>query len=117
MKDNKNVPEGQNKHERPICGATCSHNEQLSHMLSIIINAIADHYDTGTETDSSEDMIASINQFNCTNTNTSMTVITMDVKALYPSLDVIEVNKTVEEIHMQSKLEIEGIDWEEACKY
>ena len=117
MKDHKNVPEGHNKPARPICGATCSHNGQLSHMLSIIINAIADHYDTGTETDSTEDMIANINHFNSTNTNTNMTIISMDVKALYPSLDVKEVAKTVADIYIQSKLEIQGIEWEEACKY
>ena len=37
MKDHKDVPEGQSIPGRPICGATCSHNGQLSHVLSIIV--------------------------------------------------------------------------------
>ena len=52
MKDHKSVPVGQSIPGRPICGATSSHNGQLSHILSIIINAMAEHYDIGSESDS-----------------------------------------------------------------
>ena len=86
-------------------------------MLSIVINAMADHYDTGTETNSTEDMIASIDMFNRENTDNNMLIISMDVKALYPSLDVKEVSKTVAEIYRESKFEIQGVDYEEACRY
>ena len=64
MKDHKQIQQDQNIPGRPICGATQCHNGQLSHILSIIINAMADHYDPGTESDSTEDMIANIDRYN-----------------------------------------------------
>jgi hypothetical protein len=117
MKDHKPIQEGQNTPGRPICGATSCHNGQLSNILSIIVNAIADHYDTGTESDSTEDMIASINKFNNNNDKCNMNIISMDVKALYPSIDIREVAAVVRQIYQESKLEIDGVNWEEACKY
>ena len=78
---------------------------------------MADHYQTGTETDSTEDMVASIDEFNDMNNDGNMIIISMDVKALYPSLDVKEVAKTVAQIYRDSSFEIQGVNWEEACKY
>ena len=117
MKDHKNVPEGQSIPGRPICGATCSHNSQLSHILSIIVNSMADHYDVGTESDSTEDMIGNINKFNSTKKEGEIEIISMDVKALYPSLNIEEVASTLAQIYEEGDLVIEGVNWEEATKY
>ena len=116
MKDHKDIQVGESIPGRPICGAVTCHNGQLSHILSIIFNAIADHYGTDTESNSTEDMIASINIFNNQNKK-NMNIISMDVKALYPSLDIKIVAATVCHIYETCKLEIKGIVWQEACKY
>ena len=41
----------------------------------------------------------------------------MDVKALYPSLDIKVVAATVCQIYQTCNLEIKGVVWQEACKY
>ena len=117
MKDHKPIRGDESIPARPICGAVTSHNGQLSHILSIIVNAMADHYGTDTESTSTEDMIASINVFNNHNTKKNMNIISMDVKALYPSLDIKIVAATVGQMYQTSELEVKGVVWKEACKY
>ena len=62
-------------------------------------------------------MIANINIFNSQNTKKNMKIISMDVKALYPSLDIKVVAATVCQIYQTCNLELKGVVWQEACKY
>ena len=78
---------------------------------------MAEHYDIGSESDSTEDMVANINKFNDTNKRCDVEVISMDVKALYPSLNIKEVASTIARIYQEGEFAIEGVDWEEATKY
>ena len=41
----------------------------------------------------------------------------MDVKALYPNLDIREVAQTIAQIYRDNSFEVKGVNWEEACKY
>ena len=68
-KDHKHVPPDRKKEgppTRPVCGASSSINGPLSHILSEILNRLADVMDSeiGTECRSTEEMIAGFEQTN-----------------------------------------------------
>ena len=44
-------------------------------------------------------------------------IISMDVKALYPSMDWNEIEKAVRELVETSDRDVEGVDWQEVGKY
>ena len=71
-----------------------------------------------TVCDSSEDMLASIQQANSSGRVRDDTVIgSLDVKALYPSLDLDHTIETAAEEFRRSDVKIEGIDNEELGLY
>lgn len=115
-KDHKNVaPEKKDEGPptRPVCSASSSINGPLSHVISIVLNKLADEMDEniGTECRSTEEMIASFEITN--NTERSESVIwSTDVKALYPSFKVGEVAKTIAREFEESKLIIDVDDKE-----
>ena len=104
---------------RPVCGANEAPNSRLSHFLSQIINDYADFQNIKTECKSSEHMKAAFEEFNkLDNTKKQQCcIISMDVKALYPSMEWDEVRKSVRDIVENSELKIESIDWKELGKY
>ena len=86
-KDHKTPVPGQPLASRPICGAKTSNNGQLSHLLSLILNELAEQFDEGTECRSTEEMIAEMEEkVNSRNGITELFVGSTDMKALYPSL-------------------------------
>ena len=113
-KDHKTPVPGQPLASRPICGAKTSHNGQLSHLLSLILNELAEQFDEGTECRSTEEMIAEMEEkVNSRNDITELFVGSTDVKALYPSLLAKGTTGIIEEVFMQSELKVEGVDWNE----
>ena len=104
---------------RPVCGASDSPNSRLSNFLSRIINDFADRIDIQTECRSSEEMKAAFEQYNTEEGNTKRRcqVISMDVKALYPSMEVEEVYKAIREMVESSEDQPDGVDWLEVGKY
>ncbi len=104
---------------RPVCGASESPNSRLSNFLSRVINDFADKINIETECRSSEQMKATLEQFNAEDqeTKSKCQIISMDVKALYPSMRVEEVVTAVREMIEQSEDQPEGVDWYEVGKY
>ena len=104
---------------RPVCGANQAPNSRLSHFLIKIINDYADSVNIQTECRSSEEMRASFEQYNELDPNTrkQCCIISMDVKALYPSMEWKEIITSVREMIESSEIEEENINWTELGKY
>ena len=72
---------------RPLCDVNDSYGHKLSHFLCNILKEISDEQETIC--DSTEDMIAAIKNTNeKRKLNENSVIGSMDVKALYPSLDI-----------------------------
>ena len=73
---------------RPVCGATQAPNSRLSNFLSRIVNDYADSGNMDTECRSSEEMRAAFEVYNDKDREerSGSAIISMDVKALYPSM-------------------------------
>ena len=105
---------------RPVCGVTEAPNARLSHMLSLILDMIADSVPEHHECRSSENMRAGFEDYN---KNTSdedkkdAIVLSMDVKSLYPSITKAIAKKAIEDILLNTDLTILNINWWEAVKY
>ena len=116
-KDHKPIKPGQPAPSRPICSATISPNGQTSHLVSMVLNQLADIYDEGSECRSKEEMIAEMDNVNRRDDIEQMIVGSTDVKALYPSLLAVPSTDIIVEVFMQNELKIEGVNYTEAGKY
>ena len=105
---------------RPVCGVTEAPNARISHMLSLILDMISDSVAEHHECRSSENMRAGFEKYN---RNTSeddkknAIVLSMDVKSLYPSITKAVAKKAIEDILMNTDLDILNINWWEAVKF
>ena len=105
---------------RPVCGAKEAPNSRLSHFLSRIVNDYADSADIDTECRSSEEMRASFEAFNeetSEEVKLESKILSMDVKALYPSMEWEEIITAMKNMIQESDREIEDVDWHEVGKY
>ena len=105
---------------RPVCGASQAPNSRLGHFLSTIVNDFADAANIGTECRSSEEMRAAFEKFNDEERpeeKKQCEVISMDVKALYPSMEWEEVITSVKELIENSQEEAKNVDYEEVGRY
>ena len=119
-KDHKHTEDRTKGHPvRPIVGANEAPNSKLSHFISEIVNNYADAANIKTECRSSEEMRAAFEKYNQLNTDMKeqCSVISMDVKALFPSMEWKEIITAVREMIESSELEIESIEWKELGKY
>ena len=96
---------------RPVCGAIVSCNNRISYFLSQILKPLTK---SSSETcDSTEDLLHRIKVCNETEDLAGCVVGSMDVEALYPSIDVeFAVEKCCELIY-DSDLQFENVDTEE----
>ena len=111
-KDHKEVPPDRKDigpPTRPVCGASSSINGPMLHLMSEILNKLADNMDKeiNSECRNTEEMIASLEQANQSAASRDFQVWSSDVKALYPSLKVEEVIKVIGQEYLNSNL---GID-------
>ena len=104
---------------RPVCGASEAPNSRLSHFLSRIINDYADSVNIETESRSSGEMRAAFEEYNEKDEETRKRckVISMDVKALYPSMEWKEITTAVSEMVESSEKQIEDVEWYGVGKY
>ena len=104
---------------RPVCGANSAPNSRLSHFLSRIVNNFADCAENRTECRSSEEMRAAFCNFNKMNKDTKLKcqILSMDVKALYPSMSWTEIVKSVKWLILISNMSVENVNWFEVGKY
>ena len=104
---------------RGIVGAKDAPNSRYSHLLSDIINNYADCEEIETECRSSEEMRAAFVWFNGLDEGRRMRcrVISMDVKALYPSMGWGDIVKAVRNLIENSQMKVENVDWDAVGKY
>ena len=97
---------------RPVVG-------RLGHFLSRIINNYADCIEDRTECRSSEEMRSAFGGFNKLSKERRLKcqILSMDVKALYPSMSWNEIVKSVKWMILNSIMQIDNVDWFEVGKY
>ena len=100
---------------RPICGAESCYNGKMSHLLSRILTPVKEESETSCR--STEEMLAAIKTVNENVVGEDVVIGSADVKALYPSLDIDETIEVVTQMFMESKVEIEGVDYKELSLY
>ena len=91
-------------------------------MATMVMNAAADliAQSTMSECDSTEDMIASMEETNKkikTLKIEDATPFSTDVKALYPSITKNEGGDIIKKMMIESEITVEGFDWKEAALY
>ena len=101
---------------RPVCGVTGSATDRLSYILSTILSEIWKR-DTRTVCMSTEELKAEIDRVNSRIGNKDIIVGSMDVKALYPSLEIPFTIEKVCEIISESSLQFENICYDEVSLY
>ena len=105
---------------RPVCGANESPNSRLSCFLSRVVNDYADSMNIETECRSSEEMRAAFERYNNEEeeeVKRECKILSMDVKALYPSMDWKEIGIAVKEMVESCEKDIQDVDWKEVGKY
>ena len=104
---------------RPVVGASNAPNSRLGHFLSRIINNYADCIEDRTECRSSEEMRSAFGGFNKLSKERRLKcqILSMDVKALYPSMSWNEIVKSVKWMILNSIMQIDNVDWFEVGKY
>ena len=101
---------------RPLCDVSDSYGHRLTHFISVILKEISDK--EPTMCDSTEDMLAAIKEANETGKINENTVVgSLDVKALYPSLDLDFTIDVVADEFFHSDVKIDGVDYEELGLY
>ena len=117
-KDHKEVPVGEEEKgppQRPVCGAVVASNYRLSHFVSTILQPVIQQ--SKHPCNSTEDMLSRVRVVNETVDLTNCIIGSMDVKALYPSIDIdFAVEKCVEMI-LKSNVKFENIDTVELGLY
>ena len=101
---------------RPLCDVSDSYSHKFLYSISNILKEVTDN--EPTVCDSTEDMMAAMREANESGRIRKGTVLgSLDVKALYPSLDLDHtIEKAAEEFY-RSDIEIEGVDDEELGLY
>ena len=100
---------------RPVCGANAAYNAKLSHLVSKLLRPIWKR-DVNTCTNT-EDLLASIRELNDRKLQDNLKVGSLDVKALYPSLDIEHTSHVVSNMFLDSDLIVEDIDVQELGLY
>ena len=101
---------------RPLCDVSDSYSHRFSYLMCLLLRELI--YESDTICSSSEDLIAEINDINIKGCIGENTVIgSMDVKSMYPSLDMEVVIDVVGQEYENSKLDISNVDYEEVGLY
>ena len=134
IKDHKKVKEGEKiPPTRQVCSAKSGPSSRMSNLISMILNKAADNMNNETECRSTEELKKEILDTNREIENKSeenneykqkikqAEIISLDVKALYPSLKVEEVKKIINEmlteVQREGNLNFQDIDYYEVGKY
>ena len=117
-KDHKTVEVGEEERgpkTRPVCGAKDCHTKRTSYLLCKVLKELIPTEET--HCDSTEDLLAELEMANKEDVKESWVVGSLDVEALYPSLDIPRCSKVVSEKLMESPITIKGIEWKEVALY
>ena len=101
---------------RPMCDVSESYNHRLSYLICKLLSEMTT--DIPTQCDSSEDLKAAVGEINNSDICTEETIVgSLDVKALYPSLDIPFTINVVCEEFQRSTYNVAGVDFEEVGLY
>ena len=101
---------------RPVCGGDVSYNRKLSHLMSVLLTDV--YVGEKTVCASTEELLAEVNIINDEGALDDTYIVgSMDVEALYPSLDIEFTVDKVCELLYDSSVNIEGIDIKELGLY
>ena len=118
-KDHKTVEigkEAEGPKTRGVCGAEDCLTMRLSHLLSLILKELIPQNET--HCDSTEDLLAEIEKVNTTgNVKPRWKVGSLDIEALYPSLDIEKCAKIITKELYEGEIMIENVEWKEVMLY
>ena len=102
---------------RPVCSGEKAYNKKLSHIMSTLLREIWRGEETTCE--NTEELLANIEELNNSRSERKGEIVvgSLDVKALYPSLDVDHAAEIVEKMLLESDLEFDGINSKELGLY
>ena len=96
---------------RPVCGANVSSSRRISNFLSMILKPFLNASTTSCE--STKDLLSQVSLANCRKNLDKAIIGSMDVKALYPSINVDFAVERCLEIIKESDTEFNNIDTDE----
>ena len=99
---------------RPVCGAEDCLTSRASHILSRILAQLGPGR---TTIHSTEELLKVFEEVNEGDIDPRWAIGSLDVKSLYPSLDIPTCARVVGERLYKSKLEFVGLDWKEIALY
>ena len=100
---------------RPLCGATDCLTRRTSYLLSKLLVDLIPPSDT--QCNSTQELIDEISKLNEGEVDKDWIVCSLDVEALYPSLDIEECAKVIEQQLIESPFEVTGLNWIEIALY
>ena len=101
---------------RPIGDGRQGPHSQLSEIISIILNSAADSFEDEMECPCTEDMIAAMDVSNKMEIKNQV-IVSLDVKAFYPSLQPEETSDVCETMVLNCKMNMDGLNYEEMGLY
>ena len=110
----------QRKQTRPVCNGNVGPLTRLSEILSRTLRGVLEGVDPGACCSSTEELVRSIREANCKmdgDVSKKNVVFSMDVKALYPSININDATRCIEDLIMKSTFNIEINDLNELRKY
>ena len=117
-KDHKTVPAAMKEigpKVRPVCGAEDCVTRRLSYILCLIGSHLID---SPTHCDSTVDLLEEIENVNKSGrVKDHMIIGSLDVDALYPSLDVEKCSEVFRQKLFSSELRFEGMEWKDIALY
>ena len=105
---------------RPVCGAKVAPNSRMSSFVSKIIYDVADTINDSRECKSSEEMRASFEAANNSvdeNVRKRSHILSMDAKALYPSLRKKVCKNAVKWLVKKGNVSVVNVDWIQVTRY
>ena len=117
-KDHKKVEENMREtgpKVRPVCGAKDCVTKRVSHLLCQIIYPLVGN--ESTHCWSTDDLINEIEKLNEEIVDEEWIVASLDVDALYPSLDIEKCTKSIVRKMNESEIVFEGLQWKEIALY
>ena len=100
---------------RPVCAANSAYNNKLSHVMCNILKPVWQNNEHVCE--STEDLLATVKSVNSGDLHGNVDIGSLDVKALYPSLDINATADVVVKEFMDSEFKIEEVDVSELGLY
>ena len=120
-KDHKPMQEGEEAigpKSRPVCGCEDCATKRVSYLLCQVLKPLVS--ESATHCDSTQKLLEGINEINNDEDlqlNESHVIGSLDIEALYPSLDIDKCASIVNEKLYKSKISFANLQWKEIMLY